>query len=93
MISCFCEKDIFPRYKRLSSIGFCYLFGFAILPILDQVMLMVGEKTKIDMISYSGQKPISVFLGVLVLSIINIATFYVDLFSEKSRNSFDENDE
>ncbi len=56
-------------------------------------MLMVGEKTKIDMISYSGQKPISVFLGVLVLSIINIATFYVDLFSEKSRNSFDENDE
>ena len=82
-MSCFCEIEIFPRYKRLSSIGFCYLFGFAIVSIIGQIMLMVGEKTKIDIISLSGQKPISIYLGVLALSIINIATFYVSIFSEK----------
>ena len=53
-MSCLCEIEIFPRYKRLSSIGFCYLFGFAIVPIIGQIMLMVGEKTKIDIISLSG---------------------------------------
>ena len=40
LVSIFCERinpqnNVFPRVKRLSSVGFCYLFSFGFIMLLD----------------------------------------------------------
>ena len=81
----FTYDKIFPREKRLSSIGFCHLIGLGVVPLLGEILLTVSDQTNIHIIALH-EKPLSITIGVLIVSIINIGTFYWN-FSPINRDS------
>ena len=92
----FTYDKIFPREKRLSSIGFCHLIGAGIVPLLGEILLTISDTTNIHIFALH-EKPLTITIGVLIVSIINISTFYWN-YSVKNRDSqkqqyYDEDDE
>ena len=43
LYAAFTYDKIFPREKRLSSIGFCLLIGLGVVPLLGEILLTLSD--------------------------------------------------
>jgi len=95
LFAAFTYDQIFPREKRLSSIGFCQLIGLGVIPLLGEILLTVSDTTNIHILALH-EKPLTITIGVLIISIINIGTFYwhfSPIKRDSQKNYYDENED
>ena len=85
-LASFAYDKIFPREKRLSSVGFCHLISIGVVPLLGEIVLTISDTTNIRILVLH-EKPLSITIGVLVTSIINIGTFYMNFASSNNGES------